>query len=199
MGSREWNGVKKIAPRNDPRTILNCSLHSTRPSRSIFTAWSARIFMEFKTLLWWSAVQCNAVPWTRRSDSHVNAMLVIQHMSAQIKIIFTFLRVPVYDWQVLSPLELRVLISIDDLHLLEHRALTRSTCTCIHMCNNRKCVSASLCKYPRADINMIHCFSKSSKFHSSSLSSNMIRWRKTIFQSHKKKETTTKTSTDKSA
>lgn len=58
----EWNGVKKIAPRNDPRTILNCSLHSTRPSRSIFTAWSARIFMEFKTLLWWSVVQCNAVP-----------------------------------------------------------------------------------------------------------------------------------------
>jgi hypothetical protein len=57
----EWNGVKKIAPRNDARTILNCSLHSTRLSRSIFTAWSARIFMEFKTLLCRSAVQCNAV------------------------------------------------------------------------------------------------------------------------------------------
>lgn len=105
-----------------------------------------------------------------------------------------FLRVPIYNWQVLPPLELRVLISIDHLHLLEHRALTRSSCTCIRMCNNKQCVSTILFKYPSTDIYLIHYFSKSGKFHSSSLSSNMIRSRKKIFQSQNKNETARKTS-----
>jgi hypothetical protein len=31
--------------------MLNCSLHSTWSSRPIFTAWSARIFIELRTFL----------------------------------------------------------------------------------------------------------------------------------------------------
>ena len=65
-------------PKNDPRAMLNCSLHSTKLSRFILTAWSARIFIEFNTLL-----QCRE---KQEEICYANAMLLIKVISIAVHI-----------------------------------------------------------------------------------------------------------------